>query len=83
MTHTAPALEARKSPVQARSAATVAALHSAAIQVLTRDGLSRCTTTRIAERAGISVGSIYQYYPNRDALLAAALEGHLERVRGH
>ncbi len=36
-----------------------------------QEGLSRCTTTRVAERAGMSVGSLYQYYPNRDALLAS------------
>ncbi|MCX8995827.1 TetR/AcrR family transcriptional regulator [Rhizobiaceae bacterium BDR2-2] len=74
------ALKPRKSPVQARSAATVGALHTATIQVLTQEGLSRCTTTRVAERAGMSVGSLYQYYPNRDALLAAILEKHLDSV---
>lgn len=74
------ALKPRKSPVQARSAATIDALHIAAIQVLTREGLVRCTTTLIAARAGMSVGSLYQYYPNRDALLAVVLEKHLEVV---
>ena len=73
-------LSPRKSPVQRRSAATVAALHTATIQVLTHDGLNRCTTTRVAARAGMSVGSLYQYYPNRDALLAAVLELHLDGV---
>lgn len=73
-------LKPRKSPVQARSAATVAALHTATIQVLTQEGLARCNTTRVAERAGMSVGSVYQYYPNRDALLATVLAHHLERV---
>ncbi|CCJ06887.1 TetR/AcrR family transcriptional regulator [Methylocystis sp. SC2] len=72
----------RKTPAQARSAATVDTLRMAAIQVLLREGLSRCTTTRIAERAGVSVGSLYQYYPNRDALLAGVLENHLEGVAG-
>ncbi|MEP9389547.1 TetR/AcrR family transcriptional regulator [Mesorhizobium sp. KR9-304] len=80
MSAAAAVLTPRKSPVQARSAATIAALHIAAIQVLTREGLSRCTTTRVAERAGMSVGSLYQYYPNRDALLAAVLEGHLTSI---
>ncbi|ATQ66779.1 MULTISPECIES: TetR/AcrR family transcriptional regulator [Methylosinus] len=75
-------LEPRKSPVQARSAATVEALRIAAVQLLVADGLDRCTTTRIAERAGASVGTLYQYYPNRDALLAAALEEHLDGVAG-
>ncbi len=73
-------LKPRKSAVQARSAATVEALHQATLQVLTQQGLVRCTTTRVAERAGMSVGSVYQYYPNRDALLAAILEKHLVRV---
>jgi AcrR family transcriptional regulator len=73
-------LNARKSPVQARSRATREALHSAAIQVLTRGGLGKCTTTHIAKRAGTSVGTLYQYYPNRDALLAAVLQRSLARV---
>ena len=73
-------LAPRKRPVQRRSTATVDALHVATIQVLTREGLSRCTTTRVAERAGMSVGSLYQYYPNRDALLADVLARHLDGV---
>jgi AcrR family transcriptional regulator len=80
MSRVAATLTPRKSPVQARSTATIGALHVAAIQVLTREGLSRCTTTRISERAGMSVGSLYQYYPNRDALLAAVLEQHLDGI---
>ncbi|HVW75702.1 MAG TPA: TetR/AcrR family transcriptional regulator [Rhizomicrobium sp.] len=80
MTAAAPTLKPRKSPLQARSAATIETLHQAAIQVLTRDGIGHCTTTRIASRAGISVGSLYQYYPNRDALLAAVLRQHLDAV---
>lgn len=80
MSVVATTLKPRKSPVQARSAATIETLHIAAIQVLIQEGLSRCTTIRIAERAGTSVGSLYQYYPNRDALLAAVLEKHLEGI---
>lgn len=75
-------LKPRKSPVQARSAATIEMLHIAAIQILTQEGLSRCTTTHIAERAGTSVGSLYQYHPNRDALLAGVLEQHLDGIAG-
>jgi AcrR family transcriptional regulator len=82
MSASAAALKPRKSPVQARSATTVETLHIAAIQVLVREGLSRCTTSRIAERAGMSVGSLYQYYPNRDALLSAVLEKHLDGIAG-
>ncbi|MCI4589954.1 TetR/AcrR family transcriptional regulator [Sphingobium sp. BYY-5] len=77
MADTETPLKPRKSPVQARSQVSIAALHVATIQILTRDGLARCTTTRIAARAGLSVGSLYQYYPNRDALLMAVLGRHL------
>ncbi|MFO1101872.1 MAG: TetR/AcrR family transcriptional regulator [Methylocystis sp.] len=80
MSAVAATLKPRKSPIQARSVVTVEALRVATIQVLIQEGLSRCTTTRIAERAGASVGSLYQYYPNRDALLAAVLEQHLADV---
>ncbi len=80
MSGAAATLKPRKSPVQARSVVTVETLRVATIQVLIQEGLSRCTTTRIAERAGASVGSLYQYYPNRDALLAAVLEKHLEGI---
>ena len=74
------ALKPRKSPVQARSTATIEVLHEATIQVLLKEGIVKCNTTRIAERAGVSVGSIYQYYPNRDSLLAAVLQRHLDNV---
>lgn len=80
MSPVASTLKPRKLPVQARSAVTVSALHVATIQVLVQEGLKRCTTTRVAERAGTSVGSLYQYYPNRDALLRAVLERHLDGI---
>lgn len=73
-------LNPRKSPVQTRSVATVEAIQAATIQVLADKGLVMCTTSRIAERAGVSVGSLYQYYPNRSALLAAVLGRHLDHV---
>lgn len=60
--------------------ATVDAIHTATIQVLAAEGLALCTTTRVAERAGVSVGSLYQYYPNRRSLLAAVLGRHLDHV---
>jgi AcrR family transcriptional regulator len=58
----------------------VEAVHEATIQVLLREGAERLTTTRVAERAGVSVGTLYQYYPNKQALLCAVLESHLRRV---
>ena len=73
-------LTARKTPIQARSAVTVDAISEATIQVLLSQGADRLTTTRVAERAGVSVGTLYQYYPNKHALLFAVLEGHLLRV---
>ena len=73
-------LEPRKSPVQARSAASVDAILEATIQVLLRVGKERLTTTKVALRAGVSVGTLYQYYPNKSALLQAALRRHLDEV---
>jgi AcrR family transcriptional regulator len=73
-------LEPRKSPVQARSAASVHAILEATIQVLLHVGKERLTTTRVASRAGVSVGTLYQYFPNKSALLKAALKHHLARV---
>ncbi len=73
-------LEPRKSPVQARSAASVDAILQATLQVLLSVGKERLTTTRVARRAGVSVGTLYQYFPNRSALLQAALKRHLSAV---
>jgi AcrR family transcriptional regulator len=74
------AFEPRKTPVQARSTVTVEAISEATIQVLLAHGAERLTTTRVAERAGVSVGTLYQYYPNKQSLLFAVLEHHLNRV---
>src|SRR5271169_5813388 len=74
------AFEPRKSPVQARSTVTVEAIYEATIQVLLSQGAERLTTTRVAERAGVSVGTLYQYYPNKQALLYAVMQRHLEHV---
>jgi AcrR family transcriptional regulator len=74
------ALEPRKTPVQERAAATVQAIFEATIQVLLSHGADRLTTTRVADRAGVSVGTLYQYYPNKRALLFAAFEKHMEEV---
>jgi AcrR family transcriptional regulator len=73
-------LKPRKSPVQARSLATLDAIYEATIQVLVAEGMARFNTTHVAERAGVSVGSLYQYYPNKRSLLAAVLERHLIHV---
>ena len=73
-------LKARKRPRQARAAATLDAIFEATIQVLLAEGLHRLTTTRVAERAGVSVGSMYQYFPNKQALLYALNERYLDIV---
>jgi AcrR family transcriptional regulator len=74
------AFEPRKTPLQARSTVTVEAISEATIQVLLSHGADRLTTTRVAQRAGVSVGTLYQYYPNKQALLFAVLENHLTNV---
>lgn len=66
---TTPIISPRKQPRQARSARLVADILEAATRVLVRDGARRFTTARVAERAGISVGSLYQYFPNKEAIL--------------
>ena len=75
-----PVLEPRKSPVQARSAASVQAIVDATLQVLLAGGKERLTTTSVALRAGVSVGTLYQYFPNKSALLQAVLKRHLDAV---
>ncbi|MGE1173328.1 TetR family transcriptional regulator [Pseudomonas sp. BW7P1] len=62
-------ISSRKQPQQARSTELVAAILEAAIQVLAREGAARFTTARVAEKAGVSVGSLYQYFPNKAAIL--------------
>jgi AcrR family transcriptional regulator len=73
-------LEPRKSPVQARSAASVEAILKATIQVLLKAGKESLTTTLVAARAGVSVGTLYQYFPNKSALLQAALQRHMDEI---
>ena len=77
---TATALQPRKTPVQARSAASVDAVLEATLQVLVAVGKERLTTTRVAERAGVSVGTLYQYFPNKSSLLQATLRRHFDGV---
>src|SRR6201995_4833019 len=64
-----PRISSRKQPKQARSTDLVSAILEAAIQVLSREGAARFTTARVAETAGVSVGSLYQYFPNKEAIL--------------
>jgi AcrR family transcriptional regulator len=62
-------ISSRKQPKQARSTELVATILEAAVQVLAKEGAHRFTTARVAEKAGVSVGSLYQYFPNKAAIL--------------
>jgi len=64
-----PQVSTRKQPQQTRSAGLVAAILQAAVQVLAQEGVTRFTTARVAEKAGVSIGSVYQYFPNKAAIL--------------
>jgi AcrR family transcriptional regulator len=75
----APPLKPRKTPNQARAKQTVAFLLEAAAQVLERDGLEGFNTNAVAERAGVSIGSLYQYFPGKDALTLALMHREDER----
>lgn len=82
-TRRAEQLRPRKRPVQARSQRTVDAVLKAAAQVFASRGYAAGTTNHIAERAGVSIGTLYEYFPNKDALLVALMESHIhegERV---
>ncbi|WP_022721286.1 TetR/AcrR family transcriptional regulator [Rhodopseudomonas sp. B29] len=63
----------RKSPRQARSAETVRAIVEAAARILEQGGLGVFTTNAVAERAGVSIGSLYQYFPGKEALIGALI----------
>jgi AcrR family transcriptional regulator len=66
----------RKTAVQARSRATVDAILEATARILVRDGYDRASTNRIADKAGVSIGSLYQYFPGKEALVAAVINRH-------
>lgn len=71
---------ARKSPQQSRSRVTVEAILDGAIRVLDQDGSPGLTTTRIAQVAGVSVGTLYQYFPNRKSILDALQDREFQRT---
>jgi len=70
----------RKQPKQRRARDTVEAILTATTRILVRDGFERASTNRIAEEAGVSVGSLYQYFPNKEALVAALMERHVHEM---
>ena len=71
----------RRNPKQARAQATVDAILAATFQLLEAEGAAKLTTNRIAERAGVSIGTLYQYFEDRDDILAAMGERQAEAVR--
>ena len=70
----------RKNASQERSRATVDALVEATARILVREGFEKTSTNRIAEIAGVSVGSLYQYFPGKEALVAAVIDRHNEEI---
>lgn len=75
-----PPIKPRKHAAQERSRATVDALVEATARILVREGFDKASTNRIAEVAGVSVGSLYQYYPGKEALVAAVIERHNQEI---
>jgi AcrR family transcriptional regulator len=71
-----PPTKPRKHATQQRSRATVDALIEATARILVTDGFDKASTNRIAGKAGVSVGSLYQYFPGKEALVAAVVERH-------
>ena len=71
-------LNPRKTPIQARSNASVNAILQATVQVLQKEGLAKITTKKVAARAGVSIGTLYQYFPNKGSLLYLLLRQQLD-----
>ena len=70
----------RRQPTQRRAQETVEAILDAVIRLLKRGGLSAITTNSIAETAGVSIGSVYQYFPDKQAIFIALHERHIHQV---
>jgi AcrR family transcriptional regulator len=75
-----PPTQPRKHASQKRSRATVDALVEATARILVREGFDKASTNRIAEVAGVSVGSLYQYFPSKESLVAAVIERHQRQI---
>ena len=75
-----PQTSPRKTASQKRSRSTVDALVEATARVLIRDGYDRASTNKIAATAGVSIGSLYQYFPSKEALVSAVIERHAQEL---
>ncbi len=73
-------LRSRRRPVQRRAQQTVEAILDAVIRILKRDGFEAVTTNHIAEVAGVSIGSLYQYFPDKRAIFAALHRRHVGEI---
>jgi AcrR family transcriptional regulator len=73
-------MKPRKAASQQRSRATVDALVEATARILVKEGFDKASTNRIAEVAGVSVGSLYQYFPGKEALVVAVIERHQQEI---
>src|SRR4030095_9527180 len=71
----------RKQPVQDRAVFTVEAILEAATYILVRDGWNKFTTNRVAERAGVNIASLYQYFPNKESIVVEWQRRHIDKAR--
>jgi AcrR family transcriptional regulator len=75
-----PLTKPRKNASQDRSRATVEVLVEATARILVKEGFDRASTNRIAATAGVSIGSLYQYFPGKEALVAAVIDRHNDEL---
>src|SRR5271163_826425 len=75
-----PSTDPRKPASQERSRVTVDALLEATARVLTKEGYDGASTNKIAAVAGVSIGSLYQYFPSKEALVAAVIDRHMHEM---
>ncbi|GAC1592897.1 MAG: TetR/AcrR family transcriptional regulator [Polyangiales bacterium] len=73
-------LRPRKQALQARAQVTVEAILGATARILVKQGYDQLTTNRVALAAGVSIGSLYQYFPSKEALVAALVDDHVEKM---
>ena len=70
----------RKKPVQSRAKVTASAILEAAEMIIIKEGYEKATTNFIAERAGVSIGSLYQYFPNKESIISAVIESTVSKI---
>ena len=83
MTESKSPIKPRKLPAQARSRATYEAILKATAQVLAREGIDSVNTNHVAEVAGVSIGSLYQYFPNKESMMQALIDSYADKFVLH